>query len=133
MDDLKDAARLRRFGFAVGSAAAMAALAFAWQELPRAAAALGAAAAFLLLAGAVRPGFLRPIEWAWTGFGRGLGWLNTRILVGAAFFLMVVPMGLLLRLFGRDALAWRRDPARRTYFEPHRTRMFPRESFERTF
>jgi hypothetical protein len=48
-------------------------------------------------------------------FGCGLGWINTRILLGAVFFLMVVPMGVVMRLAGRDPMARTFDPALDTY------------------
>ena len=59
--------RLRRFGFTVGTAFAVAAIFFAWQEVPRASAALAALGGYLLLWAALRPRMLRSFEWAWVG------------------------------------------------------------------
>jgi hypothetical protein len=52
---------------------------------------------------------------AWMVFGCGLGWINTRILLGAVFFLMVVPMAMVMRFAGRDPMARTFDPALDTY------------------
>jgi len=37
-----------------------------------------------------------------------LGWVNSRVLLTALFFLVLTPMGLVLRLAGRDPLRLRR-------------------------
>jgi len=33
-----------------------------------------------------------------------LGWVNTRILLGVIFYGLITPMGLFLRLLGKDAM-----------------------------
>jgi hypothetical protein len=53
-------------------------------------------------------------------FGEALGWLNTRIILTVVFFLVVTPIGVVMRLFGRSPM----NPARggETYWtdvEPH--------------
>jgi hypothetical protein len=37
-------------------------------------------------------------------FGLGLGWVNTRLVLGLMFYLVFTPMGVIMRLFGRDPL-----------------------------
>ncbi len=64
---------------------------------------LGGAGAWLAAAW-LAPGWLRPLYKVWMAFGHVLGWINTRILLGAVFFLLVTPIGLLLRLAGKDPL-----------------------------
>ncbi|MEB4591185.1 SxtJ family membrane protein [Candidatus Thiothrix sp. Deng01] len=43
-----------------------------------------------------KAGFLRTAYAAWIKFGDLLGWINTRILLGIAYFLLIVPIGLLM-------------------------------------
>jgi hypothetical protein len=73
----------------------------------------------LLVAGLVAPVLLGPVERVWMTFARVLGWINARILLSVVFFVMVAPVSLLLRLFGRDPLARRRDPKSPSYWLPH--------------
>ena len=59
------------------------------------------------LVGGLVPRVLKPIYIAWMHLGAVLGWVNSRIILGALFYLMFVPIGLMMRLFGRDALSRR--------------------------
>jgi hypothetical protein len=76
--------------------------------------ALGVAGALVLWAGvgvllprAIRPLYLL-LGWAtWP-----IGMVISTVLVALLFYLVVTPIGLLLRLSGRDPLALRRDPER---------------------
>lgn len=58
---------------------------------------------------------LEPIHAAWMFLGEKLGWLNTRILLAVIFYLMIVPIGLLMRLSGKDILFLKRSPERESY------------------
>jgi len=63
------------------------------------------------------PTLLLPLCRAWMGLAWALGWLNTRLLLTLVFFLMITPIGLLMRVFGHDPMdrCWRR-PGRDTYW-----------------
>ena len=45
-----------------------------------------------------------------------IGWVVSLILLAAFYFLLLVPLGLLFRLLGRDALCRRFDPAAKSYW-----------------
>jgi hypothetical protein len=45
----------------------------------------------------------------------GLGWINSRIILGVVFFVVVTPIGLIMRLFGKDLLRMR-TPKSSTYW-----------------
>ena len=57
------------------------------------------------------PALLGPIHRGWSWIGRALAWLNVRVVLGAAFVLVFAPVGLVLRLLGRDPLRlrWSRE------------------------
>lgn len=78
-----------------------------------------AIAAVLLLAAAVAPALLRPVYRVWMRIGEALGWINTRILLTLVFFLVVAPIGLVMRLFGRSPIATARKVSYWTDVEPH--------------
>lgn len=73
-----------------------------------------------LIAGLVRPRLLRPIyRGAMTGSFH-VGQVVGRVLLFVFFFLVLTPLGLLLRLMGKDLLQLRRDRNRQSYWEPAR-------------
>ncbi len=68
--------------------------------------------------GALAPGVLRPFARGWIFVAGKLAWVNTRLLLGLFFFLVMTPLGLVFRLFGRDPLQRRYDPSAPSYWEP---------------
>ena len=98
------AGELRKFAFVVGGAfLALAALMW-WRERTVAAVVLAAPGAALILAGAVVPSRLHPVYRGWMGFAIRLSKITTPIFLGVVYFLVITPMGLLRRTFGRNPL-----------------------------
>ena len=61
--------------------------------------------AVLLIAPAlVAPGILGPAYRLWMKLAEVLAWINTRILLGVVFYLVVTPIGMIMRLLGRDPM-----------------------------
>ena len=52
----------------------------------------------------IAPQILRPVNDIWLKIGNVLGWINSRIILGVMFFLLIFPIGLLLKLFGKDSM-----------------------------
>jgi len=69
----------------------------------------------LLVLGAVFPAALRLPYSGWMAVGGLLGWVNTRIILGLVFFLMVTPMGILKRWLGKDGMTRKLDPRADSY------------------
>jgi len=63
-----------------------------------------ALAALLIAPALVYPSSLKPVHKLWMKLGHVLGWINTRILLGAVFFLVVTPIGMIRRLLGKDSM-----------------------------
>jgi uncharacterized membrane protein (UPF0136 family) len=78
-----------------------------------------AIAAVLLLLAAVAPKLLRPVYRGWMRLGEVLAWINTRIILTLVFFLVVTPIGLVMRLFGRSPIATAKRDSYWTDVEPH--------------
>lgn len=55
------------------------------------------------------PAAARGIEWVWFKIALGLGWVNSRILLSVIYFVFLLPIAWLSRLFTKDPLALRRD------------------------
>ena len=73
------------------------------------------ALAFVLL-GFVAPKVLGPLNWLWFQFGLLLGKIVSPIVLGAIFFLMLTPVSLVTRLFGRDELRLKRKASQTSYW-----------------
>ena len=74
-----------------------------------------AAAAFGVVAAAA-PGLLAPLNRVWTRFGLLLHKVVSPVVLGIMFFLVITPMGFLMRLFGKDPLRLRIDRGASTYW-----------------
>lgn len=87
-------------------------LAIAWIfEIPvlgKIALAIGAISIFI-------PPAARAIEWVWFKLALGLGWVNSRILLSIIYFVFLMPLAWVSRLFTKDPLSLKRG-ARPTLF-----------------
>jgi hypothetical protein len=54
--------------------------------------------------GLLLPAVLLPVFKVWMKIGHVLGWINTRIILGILFYGLITPMGVVMRLFGWDAM-----------------------------
>ena len=71
--------------------------------------------AFLLIA-FLMPKLLKPMNFVWFKFGLLLHKIVSPITMGLIYFLTVTPIGLLLRLFGKDVLNQKLDRDAETYW-----------------
>ena len=60
-----------------------------------------------------------------------MGWVMSRVLLTALFYLTVTPIGLFLRLSGKDLLGIRSVVKKDNYWNPHKTRA--KEDYENQF
>jgi hypothetical protein len=71
-------------------------------------------AMLLLLIGMAAPVAMKPLAWIWFGFSHLLGQVMSRLLLGIVYLLLVLPIGLIRRLLGKDALRlklWKQSDA----------------------
>lgn len=78
---------------------------------------LGAVASVLGALGLVAPKALGPVFKAWMAVAFPIGFVVSRVLLAALYFLMFTPMALVFRLMGRDVLRLRR-PEAASYWTP---------------
>ena len=74
-----------------------------------------ALAILFIVPAVVAPTVLWPAHRLWMALGAVLGWINTRIVLGLVFFVVITPIGLVLRLTGRDPMQRAFDPNATTY------------------
>ena len=94
---------LRKFGITVGLGFAVLGT-ISWARdhtiAPRVLWTMGA---LLFVPGVVAPAILAPVERVWMRFALVLGHFNTRVILSALFYVLLTPIGLVMRLF-RDPL-----------------------------
>ena len=94
-------------------------------------AALGAA--FFAATGLFAYPVLRPIYTGWMKFAFALGWINTRILLGIFFYLIITPIALFMRLVGKDILDRKIDHSAKTYWKKRERVPFDPKRMEHQF
>jgi hypothetical protein len=94
----------RRFGLQVGAAFVILAGVANWRGHARSAVVLGAMGCGLLVGGLLTPGRLDPIYRAWMGLARAISKVTTPVVMGALYFLVLTPVGLVLRACGHRPL-----------------------------
>jgi hypothetical protein len=90
-----------------------------------------ACGALLVLVAMVRPAIVSPLAEAWADLGHVLGRVTTPIVLAVVFATVVVPLGLFMRVLGKDVLKLRRDPSASTYWVERKKRTFDPDDFER--
>jgi len=72
--------------------------------------------AIFLLLGLAIPAVLAPLSRVWMKFGQFLHKIVSPIVLGIMFFLVVTPIGVLMRLLGKDPLRLKLDREARSYW-----------------
>lgn len=93
---------------------------------------LTALGGILIVLGLVAPALLTMPHRGWRVFSQLLGRVNTAIFLSIVFFLILTPVGLVFRLFGRDELR-RRRPVKGSMWIPYSGRVTDTKHFERMF
>jgi len=65
------------------------------------------------------PVSLKPFYKAWMLFGTVMGWINTRLILGIVFYVVFMPVGLIMKIFGKDLLSIKLDGTLNTYRVTH--------------
>jgi len=106
----------RRFAFTVGAAFLVLGGVVWWRTQSLGAQLLGGLGLTLVTLGLVIPGHLGPLYRAWMGLALAISKVTTPIFMGIVFFLVITPIGFLMRLFGKRPLRY--DPAAPSYWRP---------------
>jgi saxitoxin biosynthesis operon SxtJ-like protein len=128
--DRTDRARAQRSTLLV---AVVLALLAAWRIYAgaRAGTVLAAAAVILFICAAI-PGAAVVFDRWWMRLARVLGYVNGRIILSLLYFLVVTPIGIVVRLSGHDPLE-RRTGASGSHWRKRTTTRQKREEYERAF
>ena len=123
---------LRRFGLTLAVPLSLLAGWGAWRGHALAPALLGALALVMGGVALLAAGRLAPVHTVWMRGAEALGWINTRLLLGLVYYIVMTPIGVLMRLLGRDPLD-RQLADRASYWKNREPRSDPRGGMERQF
>ena len=99
----------RKFAFTVGAAFVVLAGVALWRHKQVTATVLGSLGAVLILAGALVPTYMGPVQRFWMGIAHAISKVTTPIFLAVIYFAVIAPAGFVLRLFGRKRLGAPRD------------------------
>ncbi|MCG8557737.1 MAG: SxtJ family membrane protein [Proteobacteria bacterium] len=88
-------------------------------EAPRVAMVLAGIGASVGLLYAVAPPLRRPIYLGWIYLTMPIGYTISWTLLTLIYLVVLTPVGLLLRLFGKDPMNRKFDPTAQSYWRPH--------------
>jgi uncharacterized membrane protein len=77
---------------------------------------------FIGLVGLVAPVLVRPVYVVWMGLAFPIGWTVSHVMMLAVFYLVLTPIGISMRLCGRDPMRRRMDRDAKTYWLPRSAR-----------
>jgi hypothetical protein len=133
LEKLKTGAReLRKFGLMVGGVFVAIGVLFLLRHKSSYPFFLGLGST-LIVFGAIWPRALKYIYVAWMALAFTLGFVMSNVILTVFFFLLVTPIGLLSRLFGKDFLARKLDKHAASYWIPRAHETKTTESYERQF
>lgn len=95
----------RKFGLTVGGAFLLITAVMVWRgRLEIAPYVTGTIGGLLVLAGLVAPTALGPVNRAWMGLSHLLSKVTSPVFMGIVYFVVLAPIGLVMRLMGRNPL-----------------------------
>lgn len=112
-----DRRSLRAFGCLVGGVLLIVA-GILWWNVFLPAAILAGVGGTLFVMGLVAPRLLRGAHGIWMAFALALGYIMTRVILTAVFFFLITPVGVLMRLVGRDPMHRSWDRGAESYWIP---------------
>ena len=83
------------------------------------AAAIWSAAFVVSLVGYLVPAFMRLVYVGWMCAGLPIGWTVSHLLLAAIFFLVIAPIGFVMRRFGHDPMQRSLDRSAKSYWIEH--------------
>ncbi len=124
---------MRSFGLTVGGAFIVLGGLLLWWGHPDTALILDSLGGLLVALGFLWPRGLSPIYRGWMRFAFILAWFNTRLILSLVFYLLITPVGFLLRLLGKRPLDLGWEPDRESYWIRRVKTPFDPKRYEKHF
>lgn len=83
--------------------------------------------------GLIIPIILKPIYIVWMTFAVVLGWFMTRVILSLLFYVIITPIGLVLRIFGKDFLELKKQAVQGSYWNQRDSNLEKNQNYEKQF
>ncbi|MGB2705768.1 MAG: SxtJ family membrane protein [Candidatus Omnitrophota bacterium] len=123
---------LREFGLTIGIILVILGALTLWRGRPQAPYFLGLGALFIIL-GITLWQVLKPLQKVWMSFSIILGFFVSRLILTILFFAVITPIGLIMKLLGKDILDERIDKSRPSYWHERDTAIKDKKSYENQY
>ncbi len=123
---------LKQFGYTMGIVLGVLGMLFLWRGKEWYLYFIVLSVVFLVPA-IILPILLKPIQKLWMAVAILLGWLMTRVILSILFYLVIAPIGLILRLSGKDFLNRSFEEHNDSYWIPRETVEHNKEDYEKQF
>jgi len=123
---------LRQFGFTVGGALLIIGAALYYFEKSSAIYFI-VIGGILVLSAIIYPKILKPLNKVWMGMAIVLGFVMSRLILTILFFLVLTPIGLLAKLFGKKFMDLKFDKSGESYWEKRTKKEKNQLDYERQF
>jgi hypothetical protein len=90
-------------------------------------------AGLFVFLGSAWPMALRPVQRIWMRLAHFLSWINTKVILGLFFFLVITPCSLVMKLVGRDVLRRKLDRSCPTYWHRRKPAKPATQSYEHLY
>ena len=79
------------------------------------------------------PQTLKPVYFVFLKVTHAIGWFNTRAILIILYFIVVTPIAVLMRMFGKNLLDRKMDKGLSSYWVERKTKTTLKEQFEKQF
>jgi hypothetical protein len=76
---------------------------------------------------------IRPIYFVFMKLAFLLGWINTKIILSIIFYIIISPIGLFMKMYGRDKLEKKIDLDKKSYWNQRKNSKFDNASYEKQY
>ena len=83
--------------------------------------------------GIILPIVLKPAYMIWMIFAVILGWFMTRVILSLLFYLIITPIGLFLRILGKDLLGLKEEKNQKSYWNMRNSEKEQKQNYEKQF
>lgn len=123
---------LRKFGLTLGLVFGLIGVFLLWQQKETFLYFIVSAAVLSLL-GIIAPTLLLYLYKIWMSIARAMSWFNTIVILSIIFFLILTPIALIMRLFGKQFIELRWDKSVKSYWNYRESSVTRRADYEKQF
>ena len=128
----EDKTTLRKFGFTVGTVLLLVGIVL-YLIGKSSSVVFGGIGVLLILFGLILPNILKPLNKIWMTMAVILGWFMSRVILFILYYVIITPIGIFLKLIGKDFLQLKIDKSSKSYWETREKKIAEQIDYERQF